>query len=445
MIDREFRGPEQGKHSSKTITLAKETELRVRTDFDPNIWIKLDQGTAEIFGAELTPYFWYRFPRQIGLMIFTWGSCVIRLCYQKDKEPQYFQHTYSQDQDNPNYYLANLFVHLDSLRKHALVEVQTGPRVLVVGGAGTGKNTVCRTLVNYTAKLGWDVLYSDLDHATSDLSPFSTISVRTISNYLPYDHNEMDKLSYFYDGSEPEWFVNVVKAVGEIVDKKLSGEKDEYYKTNTVYKEGGGEDTTLTLKNKKSVFAAGIIFNSPAWLEKADSIIIKQTLEALSPTIIICIEESPLLKVAQNFKNATIIKLPKNDGVVTMGESALRKIKDFSLDGYFFDDRYICTKDSLPVSQPTIVKMSKGQTESVDPSSENLNKHILAISNLQVKTFQGLEESARSEALQKSPLLSLLYVFDVKQEEMVVIRPPHIGNSFHEYVWVLGQVEYFHG
>ena len=44
---------------------------------------QLEHGTAEIFGAEMTPYYWYKIPKMYSMAAYTWGSCTLKITVRK--------------------------------------------------------------------------------------------------------------------------------------------------------------------------------------------------------------------------------------------------------------------------------------------------------------------------------------------------------------------------
>lgn len=38
-----------------------------------------------------------------------------------------------------------------------------GPRVMVIGSKSSGKNSLCKILLNYSVIYGWNPIYCDLD------------------------------------------------------------------------------------------------------------------------------------------------------------------------------------------------------------------------------------------------------------------------------------------
>lgn len=104
----------------KTIDLKKETEYRMRLEFSvEHLRIKLYEGQAEIFGAEMTKHHWYKLPSKLSLSIYTWSGCSIIMESSKDREIQSYECSYAEYEENPNYFLANCFININGLREKA--------------------------------------------------------------------------------------------------------------------------------------------------------------------------------------------------------------------------------------------------------------------------------------------------------------------------------------
>jgi polynucleotide 5'-kinase involved in rRNA processing len=54
-----------------------------------------------------------------------------------------------------------------------------------MGAASSGKNTISRILTNYSAKIGWETVYVDLDPENNEISALGTISAATFNEYMP--------------------------------------------------------------------------------------------------------------------------------------------------------------------------------------------------------------------------------------------------------------------
>ena len=130
MIEKGFK-ENSDTHTVQSINLPKETEFRMRLEFtDDLIRLKLEQGQAEIFGAEMTKYYWYTLPVCLSISVYTWRGCSIKLCFPKDKNIQSYPYSYAPDEENQNYFLANCFMSINSLKERALEELKIGSKVI---------------------------------------------------------------------------------------------------------------------------------------------------------------------------------------------------------------------------------------------------------------------------------------------------------------------------
>jgi polyribonucleotide 5'-hydroxyl-kinase len=221
MIDRDFKEKDHEEtHKFRTEDLPKETEFRIRLQFtDSPIHIKLLKGQAEICGAEMTEHYWYRLPTSLSLSVYTWCGCQLKLSSPKDCQIQAYKHSYAEYEENPNYFLANCFMNINFLREKALDDLRVGPKVLVMGSPFSGKTTICRTLINYSLKLGWNTVYTDLDTLNNEFGSYGTIQSCVLDKYMPYDFKDIHKVSYFCGYSRIEsHFKHYFEAVGQLMN-----------------------------------------------------------------------------------------------------------------------------------------------------------------------------------------------------------------------------------
>jgi N-terminal beta-sandwich domain of polyadenylation factor/mRNA cleavage and polyadenylation factor CLP1 P-loop len=207
MIDRTFKFLEN-KHCFKVLTLNKESELRLRISFEPNLYIQVEEGSAEISGMEITKYFFYRLPKVLSIPIYTWGGCKIKIVAPNhyalsssggvsttiNREISWNEKTWQPNEDNPHYMQANIFGVMDALRQHALVGKHFGPKLLVLGSPASGKSELARTFVNYSVKIGWPTAFIELDPerpetsvpgmVTASVLSGEYLSVRVLNNCL---------------------------------------------------------------------------------------------------------------------------------------------------------------------------------------------------------------------------------------------------------------------
>ena len=98
----------------------------------------------------------------------------------------------------------NISSALNQLRVAALNEKRTGPALLVTGSQQSGKSTLCKMLVNYAIKLGWQPVLVDLDLNSAEISPPGTISAAMVNEntVLPSDNLAKNSITYFHGDTQ---------------------------------------------------------------------------------------------------------------------------------------------------------------------------------------------------------------------------------------------------
>lgn len=281
--------------------------------------------------------------------------------------------------------------------------------------------------------------------------------------------NEVNKISYYFgydhiNNQNLPVYLSAVKVLMELVDKRVQSEREKYIKEFTLKKTGDWKEESV-IKGTKNIFASGCIINVPSYFADQHPQIVKSLVSTINPTITLVIDHDGLKSALKDTPNCHVIKIPKSGGVLHSSEMAKRKLRELRLDNFFFDERSICARDQLLVSQLPIYKLMLATTESalgqqkqemqlikVDPLITDISKQVLGISSLTTKIMGTLNESARIEAVVRSPLQSLAYVFEVKdsqtsegQKEAFIIRPSYLQSNYVDAVWLMGDIKNFHG
>ncbi|EOD39548.1 hypothetical protein EMIHUDRAFT_448862 [Emiliania huxleyi CCMP1516] len=138
-----------------TTSLSASQEYRFEVAAGAVVTLRLTSGSAEMFGAELAPQRPYAFTGPTHEAVYTWHGCTFELdggC----------QHAYVASETPMDAYL-RLHTDLDARRAAARQADTHGPRVIVAGGAGSGKAALCRMLANWAARRGDGPLLVELD------------------------------------------------------------------------------------------------------------------------------------------------------------------------------------------------------------------------------------------------------------------------------------------
>ncbi|CED82685.1 mRNA cleavage and polyadenylation factor IA/II complex, subunit CLP1 [Phaffia rhodozyma] len=193
--------------SSQTWTLEPQSEYRFELEQAEFIAIQLTQGQAEIFGAEIAPNRWYHFMAECKAAVFTWEGCQLEMTGTPSTEYVSHETTFPA--------LSNLHLALEGqrLRAHRYQtnrartlkqaspaeraeaeasewmdpELEDSPRLMVLGPEGSGKTTVCKTLINWTVRAGRESspLFVNLDPSEGPHSPPGALSLTPIAHPLP--------------------------------------------------------------------------------------------------------------------------------------------------------------------------------------------------------------------------------------------------------------------
>lgn len=284
--------------------------------------------------------------------------------------------------------------------------------------------------------------------------------------------NEVNKLSFFFGYDQLNQqnlhvYLSAVKVMMEIVEKRLQNEKEKYIKEHTLKKTGEWKEEAV-VKGIKNIFASGCIINTPAFFADQHPQLVRSFVSLINPTVILVIDHDGLKSSLKDTPNCHVIKIPKSGGVLYSSEMARRKLRELRLDNFFFDERSICARDQLPVVQLPIYKLIRSSSEGslgqqkqelqlikVDPLITDISKQVLGITTLSQKIFSTLVDNSKIEAVVRSPLLSLAYIFEVKefpvqggsetQKEAFIIRPSYLQPSYTENIWLMGDIKNFHG
>ena len=86
------------------------------------------------------------------------------------------------------------------MRCNALCAKEPGPRVFITGDASSGKSSICKTLINYSLKLGWTPLLADLDLTQNSISAPGCISAALVDEILEghTDNLTSKSINYFH-------------------------------------------------------------------------------------------------------------------------------------------------------------------------------------------------------------------------------------------------------
>ena len=138
-----------------------ESELRCEVPEGESLFLKLLEGTAEIFGIEMAINKEYEFI-DVNFAVFTWYGCKI--------ESTGVNSSVYRAESTPNSVYVNVHAQLEARRDVALANQDYGPRVLFVGDVDHGKSSTSRMITAYAARVDRTPIYIDLDVGQNSLT-----------------------------------------------------------------------------------------------------------------------------------------------------------------------------------------------------------------------------------------------------------------------------------
>lgn len=351
--------------------LKAETELRCDIKHNEVLTLRILEGSAEIFGAEMALNKDYCF-RGRSFAVFTWHGCKLttELSHSSTQGSTSSSSRFASDiyatqssSDSPMVGYVNTHIQLEARRDVALANNDRGPRVMVVGPPDQGKTTICQLLSNYALRLDREPVYVDLDVNQGVTAMPGCVSAvplnRTaLSVDSDYSNSTTTPLVYSFGHTDPSknlsFYKHVVSTLASRVKERLN--------------------------NFAHVNAAGLVVDTYAWKDSDPHALhlLKFCINAFDVDIVIVVgsdklhstlssqigsgsnagsnnnsdssgsssssdaadEEAIILNndadIAIKNKNVIVVKLTKSGGVVSKTTDTRREIKRRIFNEYFY-------------------------------------------------------------------------------------------------------------
>ncbi|KAG7819933.1 hypothetical protein KL919_005197 [Ogataea angusta] len=325
-------------------------EWRFEVAAKDKLKLKLVDGTAEIFGTELSPNIEYAFQGSVKLCVFSFSGCKLQFwnCQPLSE--------YVSEESCVGQYLT---LHL-GLEKQRVVE---GPRVLVIGGKDSGKTALCRTLASYAEKQDHQPMLVNLNPRDFQFVIPGNLSATAISDLFNLENVALGESvttgPSFYHQKQP-----LAKTFG--LEKFSDNVKLYRYLIQQL-----GKSVRKRLDNDIKVKKSGVIVDTPAFTIKEYDII-EEIVSSFNINVLLIVgSERLLVDLKKKMQNpaVTLLKLNKSSGCVDKDDKYERELQQRSIKEYFYGiDRLQLSPYSITVNLKDFIFVRPKETENVNLS-----------------------------------------------------------------------------
>lgn len=404
----------------RQVKLEKECELRVEVSENAPLRLRLLNGTAEIFGTEIPPEIWLSFPPRLKFAVFTWYGATIEMEGITETD-------YTAD-ETPMISYVNVHAVLEGRRNRAKAsssgdtEASQGPRVIVVGPVDSGKSTLSRMLLSWSAKQGWKPTFVDLDIGQGSITIPGCIAATPIEMPIdPVDGIPLEMpLVYFYGHTTPsvnvELYKVLVKELARTLERQFSGNAESR--------------------------AAGMVINTMGWIEGVGYELILHAIDTFNANVVLVSGQeklcSMLKDVLKNKPNVDVVKLQKSGGVVSRGAKFRQKARSYRIREYF----YGLSNDLAPYSNVSnftdlfVYRIGGGPQAprsalpiGAEPAADPLRLVRVNINRDMLHLVLAVSFAKEADQIVSSNVAGFIYVTDIDiQREKITYLAPSAGE-----------------
>lgn len=278
---------------------------------EDKVWLKLTEGSAEIFGSDLLLNEEYEFSYYSSVAVFSWTGCTLNL-RKKGSEDSHFRIRASTQTRK----MKDLHEQIERYRFRADATNTDVPIILIAGPTDVGKSTLSHFLLNYAVKSGREPIFVDLDVGQSSLSITGTFGVLPITEQSDTGgrFNERDLSVYYFGYKSP-------------------GHNMELYK-HLLQKVGKSLKTRLKRSRMKS---SGAIIDTCGWVDGGGYKLIKEIIELFEVNVVLVLSKKSLYyKLKDDVSRKTELTFVNKFKVSTRNQTVRTDNRNNSVNQYFY-------------------------------------------------------------------------------------------------------------
>lgn len=293
-----------------------------RFEIGPNdkLKLKLVEGTAEIFGTELSPNIEYLFQGSFKSCVASFTGCTLRY-WNCTPKSEYL----SEESCMGSYFNLSMALEKRRMQGHA-------PKVLIIGSKDSGKSGLSRTLVSYAEKTNRVPLLVNLNPRDPLFNVPACLTATGISDMLDVENIDLGEAvttgPSFYHQKQP-----LVKCFG------LENYRDNI-KLYTYLIQQLSQTVAQRLVNSVDIQNGGLVIDTPAF-HIGDCEVIQTIVDAFGIDVLVVIGNERLLvdlrkKLRYDTNQLTLIKVPQSSGCVEKDDKFIREMQQRSIKEYFY-------------------------------------------------------------------------------------------------------------
>jgi polyribonucleotide 5'-hydroxyl-kinase len=411
----------------KKWTLEKETEFRFEVNEGSTVKIKLIDGFAECFGAEIAKGKEYSFSN-CNSCIFTWQGCKIEV----EGECKAYV-----GKQTPMTLYGNAHCILQKMRGEALEGKTVGPKILIVGSQDSGKSSLCKLLCNYASRMGEQPTFVDLDIGQGLISVPGMLAAIPVER--PIDPEDG------FGISQP-----IVQFFGEVTPAKNTKFYLEQIRNLK-------RACHARFEQNPEAAASGMIVNTCGWIDGDGYKILLDVVEIFSPTVVFVLGNEKLyssLSDEEKVKQLTdlkLVNLPKSGGVVSRDPVWRRKSRKNKIKEYFYGPTYdLCPRQLViafkDVQLFKIIATNQAPSSmlplGMETSLDNLEPLKVLPSYDMRFLIVGVSYAKKVDELLECNIAGLLHITEINfEKECIIALSPCLGPIPGEFL-ILSSIKY---